>query len=290
MPTPTPLLDSLKAEKYAQRDKEAIQRKHPHYKDAAQHPRRTNPKKMAAAASGATPTRRRNKVAIRPHRLANEPQRGLQPPEGVREGRLHDTAEDRKRIRCSTCGQAISIPSPSKGKPWPCDAASINPKHRSRSTSPVQATSTAPSSSRPPTDSSAFITTASAPFLAPASSDVYGRRSRPVLVLASRQFEAAVSGVGVTKGGNKRQRAAEEERELANDGPRSWKREAGGVGRVTTHWHEASLLQLRSLVSYLTPTILRLEAKQAPSHTSHQAPPTDAISGALRLVFVDANF
>ena len=170
-------------------------------------------------------------MAIRPHRLANEPQRGLQPSEGVREGRLHDTAEDRKRIRCSTCGQAISILSPSKGKPWPCDAASIKPKHRSRSTSPVQATSTAPSSSSPPTDSSAFITTAYAPFLAPASSDVYGRRSQPVLGLASRQFEAAVSGVGVTKGGNKRQRAAEEakekEREPANDGPRSWKREAG---------------------------------------------------------------
>ena len=39
-----------------------------------------------------------------------------------------------------------------------------------------------------------------------------------------------------------------------------------------------------------TPTILRLEAKQAPPHASYQAPPTDAISGALRLAFAEANF
>src|SRR5260221_6678833 len=55
MPTSTPLLDALKAEKSAQRDKEAIQRNHPHYKDAAQASKKDDSKrKAAAAASGAT--------------------------------------------------------------------------------------------------------------------------------------------------------------------------------------------------------------------------------------------
>jgi len=54
MPDSTPLLDVLKAEKSTQQDKEAIQRHHPHYKDAAQASKKDDSKKKAAAASGAT--------------------------------------------------------------------------------------------------------------------------------------------------------------------------------------------------------------------------------------------
>jgi len=58
---------------------------------------------------------------------------------------------------------------------------------------------------------------------------------RPVLGLASRQFEAALSGAEVTKGDNKQERAAEKEkqkeREPAKDGSSSPKREAGLGGR-----------------------------------------------------------
>ncbi len=50
MPASTPLLDALEADKSAQRDKEAIQRNHSHYKDAAQAPKRDESKKKAAAA------------------------------------------------------------------------------------------------------------------------------------------------------------------------------------------------------------------------------------------------
>jgi regulator of nonsense transcripts 3 len=53
MPTSTPLLDALKAEKSAQRDKEAIQRNHAHYKDAAQASKKDDSKKKAAAAAAA---------------------------------------------------------------------------------------------------------------------------------------------------------------------------------------------------------------------------------------------
>jgi len=53
MPTFTPLLDTLKAEKSAQRDKEAIQRSRPHYKDATRASKEGECKKEACAASDA---------------------------------------------------------------------------------------------------------------------------------------------------------------------------------------------------------------------------------------------
>jgi len=77
-----------------------------------------------------------------------------------------------------------------------------------------------------------------------------------VLGLASRQFEAALSGAGVTKGGNRRERAAEKEKqkekEPAKDGPSSPKREGGGRRKDDDDdGNGARLLQLRNLVSYL---------------------------------------
>ena len=68
------------------------------------HPTRTNPKRRPQLPPVLLP--RRNKAAVRPHRLVNEPQRGLKPP---RRRPLRDAAGDRKHIRCSTCGQAISL-------------------------------------------------------------------------------------------------------------------------------------------------------------------------------------
>ena len=53
MPTCAPLLDALKAEKSSQREKEAIQRDHPHYKDAAQGPKKDDSQGKTATASGA---------------------------------------------------------------------------------------------------------------------------------------------------------------------------------------------------------------------------------------------
>ena len=53
MPASTPLLDALKAEKSVQRDKVAIQRNHPQYKDAARASKKDDSKEKAAAAPGA---------------------------------------------------------------------------------------------------------------------------------------------------------------------------------------------------------------------------------------------
>jgi len=88
--------------------------------------------------------------------------------------------------------------------------------------------STTPSSSEPTSDSGASITPAPAPSLVPASPDGSGRRSQPVLGLASRQFKTTLRGAGATEGGNMRERASEKEKEgePAKDGPSSPKREA----------------------------------------------------------------
>ena len=52
MPTSTPVLDGLKSQgqEICPRDKEAIQRNHPHYKDAAQASKKDDSEKKAAAA------------------------------------------------------------------------------------------------------------------------------------------------------------------------------------------------------------------------------------------------
>jgi len=73
-------------------------------------------------------------------------------PEGVRSGWLHDAAEDRKRIRCSTCGQP-SPSFPSKGKSGRGSKHQLKPP----STSPGQASSTAPSTLCCTTDSGTSI-------------------------------------------------------------------------------------------------------------------------------------
>lgn len=57
MPTSAPLLDTPKAEEYVQQDKGAIQRSHPHYKDAAQTSRKDDFKKKTAAAFVLLPRR-----------------------------------------------------------------------------------------------------------------------------------------------------------------------------------------------------------------------------------------
>ena len=62
---------------------------------------------------------------------------------------------------------------------------------------------------------------------------------QPVLGLAPRQFKAALSGAGVAKGGNGRERTAKKEKEKeeekegepSKDGPLSSNREAGGRGK-----------------------------------------------------------
>jgi regulator of nonsense transcripts 3 len=209
-----PLLNALKAEKSGQLDKEAIQRNHAHYKDAAHASKKDESKKKAAAAGFTSEAKQSGESAA---------------PLGKRAARAAAAAAQKASAQPGPAtqpkpGTASAAPpaakpspaSPSKGK---SGRGGGKQPPKPPSTSAGQAASAAASSS-PPMDAGAggpVSATASAPApapaLAPASSDGPGRRSRPVLGLASRQFEAVLSGAGVTKGGSRREHAGEKEKE-----------------------------------------------------------------------------
>jgi hypothetical protein len=93
-----------------------------------------------------------------------------------------------------------------------------------------------------------------------------------VVGLASRQFGAALSGAGTTKGSNMWERAAgkgrEKERESAKDGHSSPKREGEGKRKEDDGGSETGLLQLRGLASYLLMGTLASADANPPTSTS----------------------
>jgi regulator of nonsense transcripts 3 len=109
MPTSTPLFDALEAERSTQRNKEVIQRNNPYYSDATQASKKGESKKKAGAASNASwvakqggdPTaplgERAAKSAATVATAQKEPAQSCS-----------TTQPNRKRIRCSLCGQALS--------------------------------------------------------------------------------------------------------------------------------------------------------------------------------------
>jgi regulator of nonsense transcripts 3 len=104
MPTSTPVLEALKAEKSAHIDKDATQMKHSHQKDATQASKKDDSKKMTAAASGAASEAKQggdSTVPLRKQACEKDCGRRSSRSESVRKGWLYDAAEDWKRTRCS---------------------------------------------------------------------------------------------------------------------------------------------------------------------------------------------
>lgn len=280
MPASTPLLDALKAEKSAQRDKEAIQRNHPHYKEAAQASKREESKKKAAAASSAAAESKQSGESTAPL--------------GKRAARRAAAAQ-KASAQAGSVAQVKPGNAPSETKPpssSPSKGKSLRGgKHPLKllSTTTNQAAATSPSS--PPKETSAQATTpaSAAPALSPACSDSSGRRPRPVLGIASRHFEAALSGAGVSKGGSTRERGTEkdkekEKEELVEDGPPREKRERGGRRKKDDDAQQASgggAAPATTQPGVLpAPTILQREARHPPPRSSHQASSADATSGS----------
>ncbi|KAH9974379.1 Smg-4/UPF3 family-domain-containing protein [Lactifluus volemus] len=275
MPVSTPLLDALKAEKSAQRDKEAIQRNHPHYKDATHVSKKDDSKKKApapasapkqggesAAPLGKRAAKRAAAAAAAAQKATPQPGSSVQPMAG------------------SAPPSTKPPPSPSKNK-----SARVGKRHAT--SSQAQSSHEAQSSNKSPPSSLAVPAEAESPASAPLSpppatpSDGPGRRPRPVLGIASRQFEVALSGAGVSKtgGGGRRERGAdkEEEREkdaaATKDGP-SRERKEGGGGRKKKKEDDA--LGGRQPGVLPTPTILKREAKPQLSRPVQQPPSADA--------------
>ena len=292
MPASTPLLDALKAEKSAQRDKEAIQRNHPHYKDAVQASKREESKKKTAATSSTAAESKKSGESTAP--LGKR---------AAKRAAAAAAAAQKASAQAGPAAQPKSGNAPSEAKPpssSPSKGKSARAgKHHSKPppfTSPSQVApvpaATAPSS--PPTEASAQPPTPApgtpiAPALTPTSSDNPGRRTRPVLGIASRHFEAALSGAGVSKGSGsgRRERGAEREREKepAKDGSSSREKRDGGGRRKK---EDDALQRAGSGTAPAAPqpgvlpalTILQREPKNTPPRPSHQASSTDPTSGA----------
>ena len=235
LPTSTPL-DTFKAEKSTQPGKGAIQGNHRHLQNAAAASRAeaTSERKQRgnstarpgkrAAKTTATATATTQKASVRPVRAGSTtyPMTG-NAPAAPPVTKLYPT-------------------SPGNGKSW------RGGRHRPKSTfrSPGPATSTDPTLRVPPRT---LVPPLRPHLRAPA---VLEDGRGPCFGLASRQFEAALSGAAVTKVGNWWERAIEKEKEsLRRVGP-SARRGWVGVGRRrTTHRRGARLLQERSLASYV---------------------------------------
>jgi regulator of nonsense transcripts 3 len=192
MPASTPLLDALKAEKSAQRDKEAIQRNHPHYKDAVQASKREEFKKKAVATSSAAAESKKSGESTAPlgKRAAKRAAAAAAQKAPAQAG---PAAQPKSGNAPSEAKPPSS--SPSKGK-----SARASKHHRKPppSTAPSQvapvSAATAPSSP-PPTEAIAQVLSPAptARALTPASSNNPGM-TRPVLGIVSRHFGAALSG------------------------------------------------------------------------------------------------
>ena len=136
-----------------------------------------------------------------------------------------------------------------------------------------------PSSSSPPSGTGTSITRIPAPFLVPASSDGSGGWPRPVLGLESRQFEVALSGAGIMKDSNRRERTAEKEKEkkrdVAKNGASSSKTEGRSMKKQDNARARGWPAAARRPDVLSASTNLLCEFKHPQPCASQQGPPAD---------------
>jgi regulator of nonsense transcripts 3 len=200
LPTTTPLLEALKAEKSAQKDKEAILRNHAHYKDM-----------NAAAIHGSTGSKREDKK--KPAQPNNPPKGGDPPPS--KKAAKKAAAAAKAAAQASTSAAAAPVkdgsahpagasnpPAKAKAPPIAPKAQRANRERKESKSSTQQATNQQPPtiisepSPQNPQVSSPNPSTSDLPSSGPSSGPVNNpaRRGRPVIGLGSRHFEAALSG------------------------------------------------------------------------------------------------
>ncbi|KAF8964760.1 Smg-4/UPF3 family-domain-containing protein [Flammula alnicola] len=200
-PKTTPLLEALKAEKTANKDKEAILRNHAHYNQINVGPSRKEEKKKAGAASAPPPSKQSEiktgnatNAAVASGKKAQKKAQG-----GVPAATAPQNAKNASQGASGPAfkNAANNPPTAKPAKP-PRAPRGAQAKSAANDTPHVEPSAALPPS---PLDS----TNSTAP---PAV-----RRTRPVIGLASRQFEAALSGVsGLAIAATERKRR-EKERE-----------------------------------------------------------------------------
>ena len=271
VPTTTPLLESLRAEKTAQKDKEAIQRNHAHYKD---------PTVVSGVPAVSTdgPSRKDDKKKKGPS--IPLPTKPAEAPISKKASKRAAAKAAQQEVAKSTGGsgasnkaaqQASTAQSPSKSAP-----SSPNPKasrgHRER-----QASKSIPPPALVPTNPTETTANASSTSQVPttAAAQPAPRRTRPVLGLG-RQFEAALNGAGVAISPAERKARRERQREVSGSGaPGSEK------SKVKEDARPANPVT-RPSTSQAPPTILQRDPQaQPPQILSRPTPATDTATSAV---------
>lgn len=212
-PKTTPLLEALKAEKSAHKDKEAILRNHAHYKElpSGSNASKKEDAKKKGITAPASKQAEHAQVGKKGPRKAALAQKGQPQSQGT-------VAAPTKTPGSSNSAPSAKIPSGTKasrsgrehqGRQQQMKA----PAAASTATPPIQAVVGSEG-----TNSTTTTTTTAA--AQPPATPTASRRARPVIGLASRQFEAALSGAGVGSTGERKPR-----REREGD-----KDKAGGSG------------------------------------------------------------
>ncbi|KAI0319334.1 Smg-4/UPF3 family-domain-containing protein [Amylostereum chailletii] len=183
-PTSTPLLEALKAEKSAQKDKEAILRNHPHYKDS----KKDDGKKKGNVAANSSKAAPDSTATI-----------GKKAAKKAAAQKTTQTQAKSTASSSSTARPANKAPAePSTPK------SGRGARQQQQQQQQQQAQPDQPSASTTPTPN-ATATPSDAATPTPTQPTGSARRVRPMLGLASRQFEAALSGAGVQKAKRERQ-------------------------------------------------------------------------------------
>ncbi|KJA25272.1 hypothetical protein HYPSUDRAFT_37761 [Hypholoma sublateritium FD-334 SS-4] len=217
-PKTTPLLEALKAEKSANKDKEAILRNHAHYnnmsvaalrkeekkKATAAPPPKADANGNAAAANSAQPSAKKGKkAAAAAAAAATATQNAKNAPQGAA------AANAKNAPNTGAPGAQPAKPAkpsrPPRGSQNKAAAAAAKDAARTDTPTILSAPSTQPNASTSGTSAPASV---AAPAAGAAGG---GRRTRPVVGLASRQFEAALSGVsGLANAATERKRRERE--------------------------------------------------------------------------------
>ncbi|KAJ8454157.1 hypothetical protein ONZ45_g19414 [Pleurotus djamor] len=203
-PTTTPLLEALKAEKSAAKDREAILRNHPHYNIRKSEAKKPSPGQNARP-EPVRPTpdspsgNRKNKRGGPPPKATGPPPNAqtptpVKPPQGQQ--------------KPSLSGGSNSNAPPQVKPPKP-------PKNRGKQAASGDAAPSA-ADSAPPAQAGPSKAQSQTPGGAAAQPPTAPRRMR--LGIASRQFEAALSGVGVSRKREKDDNSTNNTNEEVKDG------------------------------------------------------------------------
>ena len=202
LPKTTPLLEALKAEKTAVKDKEAITRNHAHYKQVEVATHKEDKKKSTAA----TATARSEAQVANPSPAGGK--KAAKKVQAQAQAAAPKASVPNKNVSTNvplvTHQTSAGAPSSSSRPPKPPKA--LRPAQQGKPTSSGATTHIANTSNVASIDRAASASTPQPDNL----SSTPSRRTRPIIGIASRQFEAALSIAGLANSASERRKREKE--------------------------------------------------------------------------------